>query len=1169
MKKKVISAVLFGALVFASTNTLVSCKDYDDSHLVEQINEEKAKSASLQGELESIKQSLEAELKEARSSYNTQLAEARTALENAVSQKEDVSVVAALANRIVSLEEGLAAANATLGNQIETCNSALKSLQEAVANNATVAQLNAVQAKAASDLAALSGNVDRFADQLNKLSSETGESIASILLDLAALQAKDAALQAKDAELANKDAELAAKDAELAAKDVEILAQVNNNYQALLTAIANAKSEAGTEASAKISQEEAARIAAVNDLKSQIEALQAFQASIQSANFQQQINDLNAALGSFKSEVDALDIEGKFSSISQDIQTLTGDIAKLTDRIAANELSIQNLRTELATVSDNLTALNGQLNTLAVLIEKSLSSLVFKPSQYIYGFGTINVQSFSGCMQLKESSVSDATYGINGVIKEYTVSTVASTWAPSAHARYHMNPSTADKDKYDFSFVDVETQNALTRANDTKSIGATAGTVVAENGLLDVELKIAYPENLNDAVTQTDGTSSYAWVSTLALQATEKNTEKTVTSDYALVVPSYYGNLCLANNQANPADHLSGDNKSNHIRTSALATIMDAANTFEVPYNGTLDLSQYIETHYGVSSTATGTKVGDKAFTEAEFASSGLKYSYSLVDYKTATRENQASIAEIDEAGVTKVVDQDAKYIGETYVVRVLLQDGNNKNLAVGYVKILVVDQGAEAATVTAGIALNCDDPTQSVVAMSEFVDQFKESYSSSLTIADFKGTKYLLDNVVYSSNGTNPTLFGKGQFLISGDDLVLSLTSAEAKELYYANNVVVPQTIKVYAKFTHQADGYSDLWVEYIIDKDKIIYARGTFADADKIVAYWYEKDSRVGASAGKYDEIHANASLPDDTRTPDFNFNVLNTFRGQKAHITGINDVLTKYTDDPYADLDVANSDFNKRIVSGASGNRYQLVVKDNKTLSAYLVGDDTETTQDIVILSGSYFGLASYQTSAYAKDILNFASHKELAADQTFAVEIQLVQKRNCYDVELTDDVFQVKFLRPINVTAKEAPATTDAEHGGGYWYVQSLVEFSDWRDYKFDDHAYADFYEFYGVGRNAIVPAKLDDTDPTLIENATTDVNGTYESLAEVAPGIKLTWEADASNSKINGRIGYLNNGATVNRTFHIKVPMKITYVWGDIFTEVTLTVTPTINQLRRR
>ena len=360
MKKKVISAVLFGALVFASTNTLVSCKDYDDSHLVEQINEEKAKSASLQGELESIKQSLEAELKEARSSYNTQLAEARTALENAVSQKEDVSVVAALANRIVSLEEGLAAANATLGNQIETCNSALESLQEAVANNATVAQLNAVQAKAASDLAALSGNVDRFADQLNKLSSETGESIAIILLDLAALQARDA--------------ELAAKDAELAAKDVEILAQVNNNYQALLTAIANAKSEAGTEASTKISQEEAARIAAVNDLKSQIEALQTFQASIQSANFQQQINDLSAALGSFKSDVDALDIEGRFSSISQDIQALTGDIAKLTDRIAANELSIQNLRTELATVSDNLTALNGQLNTLAVLIEKSLSS---------------------------------------------------------------------------------------------------------------------------------------------------------------------------------------------------------------------------------------------------------------------------------------------------------------------------------------------------------------------------------------------------------------------------------------------------------------------------------------------------------------------------------------------------------------------------------------------------------------------------------------------------------------------------------------------------------------------------------------------------------------------------------------------------------------------------
>ena len=144
--------------------------------------------------------------------------------------------------------------------------------------------------------------------------------------------------------------------------------------------------------------------------------------------------------------------------------------------------------------------------------------------------------------------------------------------------------------------------------------------------------------------------------------------------------------------------------------------------------------------------------------------------------------------------------------------------------------------------------------------------------------------------------------------------------------------------------------------------------------------------------------------------------------------------------------------------------------------------------------------------------------------------------------------------------------EAPATTDAEHGGGYWYVQSLVEFSDWRDYKFNDHT--GFYSFYGVGNNAIVPAQLNATDPTLIDNATTDINGDYEPLSEVAPGIELTWDADATNSRINGRIGYVNNGANVNRTFHIRVPMKITYAWGDIFTEVTLTITPTINQLRK-
>lgn len=1173
MKKRVINVILFGALALASTSTFVSCKDnYGDdiANLQEQMEAEKLKSTTLEGQIESVKTALENELKDVKSSYATQIAEAKAALQASINEKADAATVTALAERIVKLEEGLSATTSTLAAQIAACDSAIESINAAIANKATVAELNAVKAKAAADLAALTGDVDKLVEQLNKLSTETGESISTILTNLATLQAKDA--------------ELAAKDAELTAKDNEILAEVASNYQKLLTAIATAKQEATDAASALITKEEAARIAAVADLQSQITTLQAFQAAIESANFQQQITDLETALANYKAEIEAKDFQGQIDGVKASIQTIQSSISELTGKIAANEISITNLQNELATVNGQLATieqtLSGQISSLSVLIEKSLTSLVFKPSQYIYGFGTINVQSFSGCVLLNKSVVTNATYGnIDEYLTPTTATPATSTWAPSAHAKYHMNPSTADITKYDFTFADVETQNALTRANDEKKIGATAGQVSAENGTLDIELKIAYPENLNDAVTQNDVTGSkYAWVSTLALQATEKNTEKVITSDYALVCPSYYGNLCLANNQASLLDHRSVDNKSHHIRTSALQTIIDANVTFEVPYNSSLDLSQYIETHYGVSSSATGTKVGDKAFTAAEFEASGLKYNYSLVSYKTAARQNQASIAEIDDAGVTKVQGQDAQYIGETYVVRILLQDGNTKNLAVGYVKVLVVDQGAEPASVTSGIALNCDNPTTSSVAMSEFVDQFKESYSSSLTIADFKNTKYRLDPIVYADKSTNPTAYvdesgnNIGQFLLSGDNLVLSLTSAEAKELFYKENVVVPQTIKVYAKFAHQADGYSDLWVEYTIDKDKVIYAQGTFTDADKIKAYWYELNSKTPATAGKYEEIHANVSVPESSSSPNFNFNVFNTFVGGKAHITGIDATLTNYTADPYADLTIADNEFNKREVIGASGIQYKLeVAADHKTLSAYKADEDptdpATVHQNVVVLSDSYNGLANYQTTDYAKDILNYAPHTNLAEDQTFTIEILMEQNRNCYNVELSDNTFKVKFLRPINAIDLSAPATTDAVHGGGYWYVQNLVEFTDWRDYKFNDYG-TQFYSFYGVRSNAIVPAKLNDTDPALIENATTDINGSYEPLADVAPGIALRWDATATNSRINGMIKYVNNGATVNTVFHIKVPMAITYIWGTIYTEVTLTITPTINQRRK-
>ena len=50
MRKKYLSALLFGALLFASTGTFTSCKDYDDdiNNLQQQITSNKDAIAALQ-----------------------------------------------------------------------------------------------------------------------------------------------------------------------------------------------------------------------------------------------------------------------------------------------------------------------------------------------------------------------------------------------------------------------------------------------------------------------------------------------------------------------------------------------------------------------------------------------------------------------------------------------------------------------------------------------------------------------------------------------------------------------------------------------------------------------------------------------------------------------------------------------------------------------------------------------------------------------------------------------------------------------------------------------------------------------------------------------------------------------------------------------------------------
>ena len=120
MRKKYLSALLFGALLFASTGTFTSCKDYDDD--INNLQEQLDKKASLE-ELNAKVAQLETAIAEAKATAEEAKATAEEALEKASQEGQSDGVS----------EEQLAELKAEIEKQIEKLAS-LEEVQKQIAN---------------------------------------------------------------------------------------------------------------------------------------------------------------------------------------------------------------------------------------------------------------------------------------------------------------------------------------------------------------------------------------------------------------------------------------------------------------------------------------------------------------------------------------------------------------------------------------------------------------------------------------------------------------------------------------------------------------------------------------------------------------------------------------------------------------------------------------------------------------------------------------------------------------------------------------------------------------------------------------------------------------------------------------------------------------------------
>ena len=160
MKRKIFSKLLMGAFLIASVSMFVSCKDYDDD-----IRKNAADITALQAQLNDLKTNLTNDLNSAKNDLATakvDLAAAKTELANAIDKKADATAVNALTETVTNLTGRVAA----LETQIAAIADCATKAELAAASQASSDQIEAVKNDILATITAITGDIEALKAQI-------------------------------------------------------------------------------------------------------------------------------------------------------------------------------------------------------------------------------------------------------------------------------------------------------------------------------------------------------------------------------------------------------------------------------------------------------------------------------------------------------------------------------------------------------------------------------------------------------------------------------------------------------------------------------------------------------------------------------------------------------------------------------------------------------------------------------------------------------------------------------------------------------------------------------------------------------------------------------------------------------------------------------------------
>ena len=384
MKKKFISALLFGAILAASSSTLVSCKDYDDdiSNLQGQITTNASDLSELVNEkINNLTQeinSLKAQDAALESALNTAKSELTATIEAAAQGAKDYADVQAAAAQVAAIEASKAnieEARKLLQAGIDDANAAIEKLNSQVATQAEqIDGLLSADAALQTAINTANGEIEvakSMAEAAQNATDQNAEALKQVAENLATAKSE---LESQISVLGDKIdgaiEDIAKNKADVEAQLATVNSLISSNTEAI-EALKNTDSELLgkiTENTEKLTAM-ADELALVDSkLAANLEAAKAYTDTEIAALKVALTGDIEAVRSELASAVTRIGaVEEKIEGINEAIESLKGEDQKLTDALNSLsekvDLNIEATNSEIAKIYGKIEALEGTVGT--------------------------------------------------------------------------------------------------------------------------------------------------------------------------------------------------------------------------------------------------------------------------------------------------------------------------------------------------------------------------------------------------------------------------------------------------------------------------------------------------------------------------------------------------------------------------------------------------------------------------------------------------------------------------------------------------------------------------------------------------------------------------------------------------------------------------------------